>query len=185
MASDHYSTPRRAACDVRSHYNLATGGYTVDRWTDHSSGRCRTPPAKPGKARWLCDQDDLESLHLKGAYASYSRSGVNAYLKSFDVVGMTPEGSPIRMGTRNVHAHVLGCPSDEPVDPRDGSWRPARYSADPPCFVDVATKQCLPNDRSIDVYLSSAPNPAGKKIYKSHARKAPAMLPTMFWRPAR
>ena len=184
-AHDHYSKPKRRVGDVRTHYNLSTGGYTVDKWTDRPSGRCRQSAGRSavsGKPRWLCDDDAIPSILLLGAYASYSRSGVNAYLKSFEVVGTKPDGTPIRMGTRNVHAHVLGRPSDAHVDVQDGSWRPARYSADPPCFVDIATGHCLPNDRTIDVFLSSAPNTAGRRIYKSQKRKPPAALPTMWWR---
>jgi len=120
---------------------------------------------------------------LVGAYASYSRGEHARYLRSFEVVGTKPDGTPLRMGTRNVHAHVYGTPSDAHVDVRDGSWRPARYSANPPCFVDEATARCLPNDRSIDVFLASESNTAGRQIYTSQARKAPAFLPTMFWRP--
>lgn len=187
MPRDHYTKPSRLEGEVRTHYNLGTGGYTVDRWATRPSGRCRqsaSAQVREGAARWLCDDDKVPSVLLLGAYASYSRSGVKTYLASFEVVGVKPDGTPLRMGTRNVHAHVLGTMSDKPVDVRDGRWRPARYSADPPCFVDVATSECLPNDRSIDVFLSSAPNTAGRKIYKSQARKAPALMPTMFWRPA-
>lgn len=187
VTESHYAAPARRHGEVRTHYNLSTGGYTVDRWTDRSSGRCRQSAArapKAGKPRWLCDDDSVPSLLLIGAYASYSRSGVNAYLKSFDVVGVKPDGTPIRMGTRNVHAHVLGTPSDAAVNVNDGAWRPARYSATPPCFVDMASGACLPNDRSVDVYLASAPNTSGRRIYKSQARKAPAALPTMWWRPS-
>lgn len=186
MPEDHFSKPSRRPGEVRTHYNLATGGYTVDQWTDKPSGRCRQSharPPKPGRPRWLCDDDTVPAILLLGAYASYSRGGLKAYTASFSTVGSRPDGSEIRMGTRNVHAHILGSPSDLPVDLLDGTWRPARYSAQPPCFVDAITKTCLPNDRSIDVFLASEPNTAGRKIYKSQARKAPAFLPTMFWRP--
>jgi len=62
-----------------------------------------------------------------------------------------------KAGRRNVHAWVYGQESLEQVDLSKG-WRPCRYSQNPPCFVDMQTKQCLPNDRSIDVYLGSKPN---------------------------
>jgi hypothetical protein len=186
--ANHFERPARGPREVRTHYNLGTGGYTVDRWTDRPSGRCRqssTRPPKAGKPRWLCDDDTVPALLLVGAYASYSRGEHARYLQSFEVVGTKPDGTPLRMGTRNVHAHVYGTPSDAHVDVRDGSWRPARYSANPPCFVDVATSRCLPNDRTVDVFLASAPNADGRRIYKARNRKPPAALPTMWWRPSR
>ena len=94
------------------------------------------------------------------------------------------QGREKKMGVRNVHAHVLGTVSHEPVDVRDGDWRAARYSTSPACFVDMATGACLPNDRSIDVYLGSTPNTAGRRVYKSN-RPPSKLLPTMWWRVTR
>ena len=182
---DHFSPPKRQAGEVRTHYNLNTGGYTIDNWILQSPGTCvGGRPGTSKKPRWLCVDDQTQSILLVGAYSSYIRSEHARYLKSFEVVSVDEQGREKRMGTRNVHAHVLGRISDEPVDLNDPEWRAARYSASPPCFVDMKTGICLPNDRSIDVYLSSAPNTTGRSIYKS-ARKPPDSLPTMWWRASR
>jgi hypothetical protein len=189
--SDHFVSPARRPGEVRSHYNLNTGGYTVDQWLAQSPGKCRgSKPSPAGKPRWLCADDQVESLLLVGAYSSYARSGHGTYLATFSAVRVNkvgcpdPAGEERRMGNRNVHAHVLGTVSAQPVDLNDGTWRPARYSASPACFVDAATAQCLPNDRSIDVYLASTPNVSGRCIYKSK-RPPSKLLPTMWWRVTR
>lgn len=182
---DHFSAPKRQPGEVRTHYNLNTGGYTVDEWLSQSPGKCRGgKPSANRTPRWLCADDTIQSILLVGAYSSYDRSGHRAYVESFEVVSVDEQGREKRMGTRNVHAHVLGRLSDEPVNLNDPEWRAARYSASPPCFVDMKTGICLPNDRSIDVYLSSAPNTTGRSIYKS-ARRPPDSLPTMWWRASR
>ena len=213
MPNDHFSRPKRRTEDVRTHYNLNTGGYTVDRWGKVARGKCRGQSVRPGAPRWLCDDDQTQELLLQRAYSGYDRTGHRKYLESFRVCGFvdtyfyrTPDGSlgkatdrsripdgavieekkpmPVKAGTRNVHAHVYGIPSDAAIDVNDGTWRRARYSADPPCFVDMETGQCLPNDGSIDVFLASAPNTQARQTYCTK-RKPPASLPTMFWRLSR
>lgn len=169
---------------MRTHYNLNTGGYTIDKWLTVAKGKCRGQSKVPGKPRWLCDDDSVQQVMLRAAYSGYDRSGHRKYLESFKVCGVDAQGAPVRAGVRNVHAHVYGIPSGDSVDLSDGSWRPARYSASPACFVDVETRQCLPNDGSIDVFLGSAPNTRGRQTYCT-SRKAPANLPVMYWRPAR
>lgn len=184
MPNDHFSRPKRRPEDVRTHYNLNTGGYTVDRWGKVARGKCRGQSVRPGAPRWLCDDDQTQELLLQRAYSGFDRTGHRKYLESFKVCGVDASGNPIRAGVRNVHAHVYGIPSDAAIDVNDGTWRRARYSADPPCFVDMETGQCLPNDGSIDVFLASAPNTQARQTYCTK-RKPPAMLPTMYWRPSR
>lgn len=184
MADNHFDRPKRRAADVRTHYNLNTGGYTIDHWSTKARGKCRGQTVKSGKARWLCDDDQAQEVLLRDAYSGYDRTGHRKYLESFKVCGVDAAGNAIRAGVRNVHAHVYGILSDATVNVNDGTWRRARYSANPPCFVDMETRQCLPNDGSIDVFLASAPNTQSRQTYCTK-RKPPAMLPTMFWRPSR
>jgi len=182
---NHFSPPKRQAGEVRTHYNLNTGGYTIDNWISQSPGTCvGGRPGTSKKPRWLCVDDQIQTLLLVGAYSSYIRSEHARYLKSFKVVSVDEQGREKKSGVRNVHAHVLGRISDEPVDLNDPEWRQARYSHTPPCFVDLATGTCLPNDRSIDVFLASAPNVAKIKTYIS-SKKPPPDQPKMWWRASR
>lgn len=160
-ATHHFDHPKATEGEVRTHFNLHTGGYTIDQRV-------------PGKG-WRKRDDRTLAVLLLGASFEYQPSGHRRYSEG-------PEA-----GRRNVHAWVYGTESHEPVDLSAG-WRPCRYSKNPPCFVDIETRQCLPNDRSIDVYLSSRSNidpDTGKPRKSMYERgKAVPWAPVAHWRPA-
>lgn len=165
--ADHLTAPARRPSDERAHYNLHTGGYSVDRWRSGVGWRLA---------------ETVPTLYLRGAYCRFQRGAWLRYIATMRAPG-GPNGGR-GMGVRNVHAHVYGEPSAGPIDPADGTWRRARYCPNPPCFADTETGLPLPNDRTLDVYLDSVPNVDGRRVYRS-GRKPPAMLPTMYWRPSR
>lgn len=156
----HFDHPAPKAGEVRTHFNLHTGGYTIDTKQDKG---------------WRMRDATTKALVLRGAVFKFAPAGHREYA----------EGSTA--GRRNVHAWVYGTESYEPVNLSQG-WRPCRYSKDPPCFVDIATGQCLPNDRSIDVYLGSIDNrdPVTGKPKPSRYKggKALPWAPVAYWRPA-
>lgn len=160
-AQHHFDHPKATEGEVRTHFNLHTGGYTIDQRV-------------PGTG-WRKRDDKTLAVLLLGASFEYQPSGHRRYSEG-------PEA-----GRRNVHAWVYGTESHEPVDLSAG-WRPCRYSKNPPCFVDIETRQCLPNDRSIDVYLSSRSNidPDTGKPRKSMYERGRAVpwAPVAHWRPA-
>jgi Eukaryotic DNA topoisomerase I, catalytic core len=155
----HFDRLKPTSDEVRTHYNLNSGGYTID---------VRTPVG------WRLRDDQTQAVTLRGAHFEYQPSGHRRYSEGPDA------------GRRNVHAWVYGKEDYAPVDV--SQWRPCRYSKDPPCFVDIETRQCLPNDRSIDVHLASRSNidPATGKARKSmYARgRAVPWAPVAYWRPA-
>ena len=164
----HFDHPAPKAGEVRTHFNLHTGGYTIDtKQESHRKGRKVTS--------WKMRDATTKALVVRGAVFKFAPAGHREFL----------EGP--KEGRRNVHAWVYGTESYEPVNLSQG-WRPCRYSKDPPCFVDMATGQCLPNDRSIDVYLGSIDNrdPVTGKPKPSRYKggKALPWAPVAYWRPA-
>lgn len=155
--------------DVRTHFNLNTGGYTIDQ---HVSVGWRK-------------RETVQDILLKAAYFQFKPSGHRDYLESMQVLCFDKKtGQTRKAGRRNVHAWVFGIESRPPATLGD-DWRPARYSVDSPCFVDMETRRCLPNDRSVDVFLGSRPNagPDGKPVKSQYCRgRTTPVLPVMFWR---
>lgn len=75
---DHLTRPRSLPGDVRTHFNLSTGGYTVD---------CRLGGA------WRAKERRAQGVLLRAAYFGFHQAGLREYLAS---------------GQRNVHAWVYG-----------------------------------------------------------------------------
>jgi len=155
----HFDRPARPSTEVRAHFNLHTGGYSIDT---------------KGPEGWRMRDDDIPALTLLNATFEYAPSKHRKYFES---------------GKRDVHAWVYG--TEDYTAPRldDGVWRPCHYSKDPPCFLDRATKECLPTDGSVDVYLASASNvdPATGKPRKSIYSQGRALpwKPDAWWRPSK
>lgn len=181
--SSHVSpqpTALREPGDRRSHFNLNSGGYTLDVY--QSGG-------------WRMERNTDPAVILERAYFRYSPSGHRDYLASFEP---SEALGGKWAGRRGVHAWIYGRPSFSFPSSSEG-WRKARYSdgrprdADPnrsgagtpACFVDLETGACLPNDRSIDVWLASAPNTpdaSGRVGLKYRNGRVPKVKPLMYWR---
>jgi hypothetical protein len=166
--------------DRRSHFNLNTGGYTLDVYRDGG---------------WRMERNTDPAVLLERAYFRYSPSGHRDYLASFEP---SEALGGKWAGRRGVHAWIYGKPNFSLPSSSEG-WRKARYSdgrprdADPmrsgagtpACFVDLETGACLPNDRSIDVWLASAPNTpdaSGRVGLKYRNGRVPMLKPVMYWR---
>ncbi len=166
--------------DRRSHFNLNTGGYTLDVYRDGG---------------WRMERNTDPAVILERAYFRYSPSGHRDYVASFEP-SKALDGK--WAGLRGVHAWIYGKPSMDFPMSADG-WRRARYSdgrprhddpkrsgaGTPACFVDMETGACLPNDRSIDVWLDSVPNEKnakGQYALKYRNGRVPRLKPVMYWR---
>lgn len=145
-------------CDVRTHFNLHTEGYTVDRWSNAPTGSCGSSraPAKP-TFRWLCQQNDVPELLLTDAYFRFDRSKWAASLRS---------------GVKGVYAWVLGCPGQIPSS--ESGWLRADFDQQRGCFVDRLSRDCLAQDGSVRVWLRRRP--------RLDARGKTRMSGYMLWR---
>ena len=159
----HFHRPNRKPGDIRTHFHLHTGGYTSEH-------------ATTGERGWKLDHNNLQELYLRDAYFEFDPTGHRQYLESFSYDPVAKKD----MGYRVVHAHVLGQPADLEIArnyPKE-EWRDAGYSVGrakgmPACFVDRKTGNCLPNDRSVDVWL------------KNRLNKIPDKDPTVVYRGGR
>lgn len=165
--------------EVKVHYNLATGGYSV-----HEHGRGTTERAAPAVLLIGAYGHVMPAGHqqLRGSIEAQERGQAPLVLvtkkwrrvRSGATFVCQPDGDldPPQervMGERNLFAWSVGTRGSEreleaalaDAEAGRGSWAPAGFDVKKGCFAHMVGgrfQECLPNDRSIDVILMGRPN---------------------------
>lgn len=206
-----YAHPKQMPHEVKAHYNLRTGGYSIH---EHDAGTTET---------------DARTVLLLRSYGHVQPYGHQLFLRTrgdveltrrWDRVstgsgeakcvpsGLLPAPLTLRMGERNLYAWSVGTRASQAAaraalaeaQQGRGGWLPAMFHVDSGCFAAMGPRGeflgCLPNDRSVDVLLTHRPNilrapgvevDLCRPLYRP-ARGAwitpPAYAPMMYYRPA-
>jgi hypothetical protein len=208
-----YAHPRQMPHEVKSHFNLSTGGYSVH---EHDAGTT---------------ERNARAVLLLRSYGEVRRHGHELFARTKGPIAMprrwnrvqtgpdeaecVPSGMldvpvVLEMGERSLYAWSVGTRASQAAtraalaEAREGrgGWMPALFDAATGCFAamgpDRRSAGCLPNDRSVDVLLTLRPNvlmprPPGigvdlcRPLYRpaKGAWKTPlAFAPAMYYRPA-
>ena len=161
---------------VRAHFNLNSGGHSIDRkGTDSAGGAGGVDSAGGAGGAWRHWKDE-DTLALRNCYFTVQEAGFR---------------SAQATGVRNVHAWVYGEPCEVPAAAfapaataasalQAAGWRKATYrpvQGARPMFSDAASGAILPD--GCDVLLLSLPNTAGVRIGAKVVKK----IGPMWYRP--
>ena len=209
-----YAHPRQMPHEVKSHFNLNTGGYSIH---EHDAGTT---------------EREARAVLLLRSYGHVRRDGHELFKKTkgpvtlsrrWDRVQTGPDEAKcvpsgmldvpvvLEMGKRSLYAWSVGTRASQAAtraalaEAREGrgGWMPALFDAATGCFAAMGpngrSAGCLPNDRSVDVLLTLRPNilmprPPGidvdlcRSLYypaRGKAWRTPrAFAPRMYYRPA-